>query len=200
MPPAAIYSAMATLVVPRPIALVSTISANGVKNLAPFSFFMVGGANPPSLMISPTMDRTGLDKDTYVNIEATGEFVVNLVHFDIVHGMNAASAPHPSDVSEWEFTGLDPLPSERVKPDRVAQSLAHFECRHFQTVAHGTGPNSARYVIGEVLAIHIDESLMAEGRVISPALIARLGGPEYLDLANGETFTLSRPTANRDRG
>jgi len=191
---------MSTLVVPRPIALVSTIGADGVPNLAPFSFFMIGGANPPSLMISPTRDRNARDKDTYANIAATGEFVVCLVHRGIVDGMNSASTPIPADASEWDLTPFTPLASETVNAPRIAESLVHFECRHFQTVAHGDGPNSARYVIGEAIAIHAHESLWKDGKLSTPDLVARLGGPDYLDLAGAERFSMIRPTPPADRG
>jgi flavin reductase (DIM6/NTAB) family NADH-FMN oxidoreductase RutF len=170
---------LATLVVPRPIAFVSTLAADGVPNLAPFSFFMVGGANPPSLMISPTPNRFGQEKDTLTNIRATGEFVVNLVHRAMAEGMNRTSAPFPPEVSEWEPSGFTPVAGERVAPARVKESWAALECRLFQVVEHGSGPSSARYVIGEVLLAHVKDDFTPE------SWIARLGGAGYVDLADG---------------
>jgi flavin reductase (DIM6/NTAB) family NADH-FMN oxidoreductase RutF len=180
------YSLLSNLVVPRPIALVSTISADGVPNLAPFSFFMIGGANPPSLMFSPVIANNQAEKDTLRNIRETGEFVVNLVHFDIRDGMNQASGNHAPDVSEWEVAGLTPLPSDRVKPARVMESHVQFECKLFAIVNHGTAPGAGRYVIGEILLAHVEQESDFQP-------ISRLGGPDYLDLASGERFSLDRP-------
>ena len=185
--PVEAYSLLATLVVPRPIALVSSLAADGVANLAPFSFFMLGGANPPSLVISPTLSSKGIEKDTLRNIRETGEYVINLVHREIAVGMNEASAPLPPEESEWERAGLTPIPSAQVRPARVEESSVQFECRLFQIVEHGEGPNAARYIIGEVLVAHVAEN------VVPP--VARLGGKGYLDLADGSTFELGRPNA-----
>jgi flavin reductase (DIM6/NTAB) family NADH-FMN oxidoreductase RutF len=186
--PNEIYSLLVSLVVPRPIALVSTLSGVGVPNLAPFSFFMVGGANPPSLMVSPVLGNHLDEKDTLSNVRQTGEFVVNLVDFSMRDGMNQASMP--LNESEWEYAGFTPLPSETVKPARVAQSQVHLECRLFTVVEHGHGPVAARYIIGEILRFHFSERAAA-GK-FHP--IARLGGPEYLDLDSMSQFGLERPT------
>lgn len=179
------YKLLTNLVVPRPIALVSTIGADGVPNLAPFSFFMLGGSNPASLMISPTLTGKGLMKDTLRNIRETGEFVVNLVTREMADDMNQTSRSLPANESEWSWTKFAALPSSMVAPERVSESPVHLECKLFQVVEHGQGPNAARYVIGEVLMAHYEDS--------GSGLIARLGGPGYLDLGTVESFELPRP-------
>ena len=186
MTPSENYSFLVGLVVPRPIALVSTISNTGVANLAPFSFFMIGGANPPSLMVSPVLGRSGDEKDTLKNIRETEEFVVNLVHYEIVGGMNEASAPLPSHESEWERSGFTPVSSEVVRPARVMESLVQFECKLHEVVNHGSGEMAARYIIGEIVRFHIrtDQELKP---------IARLGGPYYLNLQTLSEFSIERP-------
>jgi flavin reductase (DIM6/NTAB) family NADH-FMN oxidoreductase RutF len=177
------YNLLVSVVVPRPIALVSTLSAGGVANLAPFSFFMVGGANPPSLMVSPVLGNEQREKDTLANIRATGEFVVNLVNFEMRDGMNQAG--RPLDESEWEASGFTSLPSDLVKPCRVQESPVHLECRLHEIVHHGEDTLSARYIIGEIVRFHVTEG--------GGSAIARLGGPEYLDLGSMTKFELGRP-------
>ncbi len=189
------YGLLSALIIPRPIAFVSTVSATGVENLAPFSFFVAGGANPPSLAFSCVLDSQGKEKDTLRNVRETGEFVVNVVSRELAQDMNLASASVPPEQSEWELTTLTPLPSTLVKPKRVAKSLAQFECRLFKVVEHGSGNSAARYVIGEVVAFHVLEVLMAGNRINAalPKPIARLGGAGYLDVGTLEIFNLDRP-------
>lgn len=189
------YSLLTETVAPRPIAFVSTISLAGVPNLAPFSFFNVGGANPPSLMFSPVLGSGGQEKDSLQNVRDTGEFVVNLVHREMAEGMNRASAAFPPHESEWDVCGFATLPSERVKPARVAESRVQFECKLFQIIEHGTEPGAARYVIGEVVMAHIAAPLVKEGKIDATAVesIARLGGPHYIDMGKRELFELKRP-------
>lgn len=189
------YTLLTETIAPRPIAFVSTLSPEGVANLAPFSFFIVGGANPPSLAFSPVVGGAGGEKDSLRNVRATGEFVVNLVHREMAEGMNRASASMPPHESEWDVCGFATLPSERVRPARVAESRVQFECRLFQVVEHGDGPGAARYVIGEVVMVHVAASLIREGKIDATAVesIARLGGPHYIDMGNLERFELKRP-------
>lgn len=190
------YHVLTNLVVPRPIAFVSTIGANGVANLAPFSYFNIGGMNPPSLVFCPVLDSEGKPKDSLKNIEESGEFVVNLVTRSMAEGMNAASYTFPPEASEWEPSGFHPLPSQLVKPMRVAESPVQFECRLYQIVRHGNGPSSACYVIGEVLLAHLADELIAGDVILPLSSISRLGGPFYLDLDGGERFSLPRPTGD----
>ncbi|RYG00492.1 MAG: flavin reductase family protein, partial [Caulobacteraceae bacterium] len=157
-----------------------------VRNLAPFSFFMAGGSNPPSVCFSPVLSGGGLEKDTLRNVRDTGEFVVNTVDRTMAEGMNATSAALQAHESEWDVGGFIPEPSELVRPPRVRESFAQMECRLFEIVSHGEGPTAARYVIGEVLRLH----LRTEGF----GTIARMGGPDYIDSATGEHFSIARPS------
>lgn len=188
------YDILVATVHPRPIAFVSSISRSGNLNLAPFSFFMIGGSNPPSLVFSPTMGSIG-PKDTLRNIEETGEFVVNLVHRDMAHSMNVTAKGYPAEVSEWEEAGLTPCESLKVRAPRVAESLVHFECKLFQVISHGEGQGAARYVIGEVLAVHLAEGIWDGVKVVDEKVrpIARMGGPNYLDTDALEFFQMTRP-------
>ena len=133
-----LYDLLTAAIAPRPIALVSTISADGQANLAPFSFFMLGGIDPPSVCFSPTLGREGAPKHTLLNIESTREFVVNLVDRPLIHAMNEASFNFPRHVDEAVEVGLDMAPSELVRPSRVATSPMALECKVVEIVAHGT--------------------------------------------------------------
>lgn len=184
---------MAGLIVPRPIAFVSTLSRSRGPNLAPFSYFMPGGVQPPSLAFCPTRGADGDPKDTLKNIEESGEFVVNLVTREMADGMNNAAASHPHGVSEWPYSGFTPVPSLKVAPSRVGESPVQFECRLHQIVLHGEGPFGSCYVIGEVLAMHVHDALLENGPPSTFAPIARLGGAGYLDVNGGKLFDLPRP-------
>lgn len=176
------YDLLVALIQPRPIALVSTVSLDGTPNLAPFSFFMAGGSNPPSLAISVTASARG-DKDTLRNIEESGEFVVNLVTRSMAEGMNQTAAASPSVADDWLSSGFNPMDSLGMRPKRVAESPAQFECRLFQIVRHGEGIGAARYVVGAIETVHVCHEATHD-------LIARLGGPHYLDLSRLERFEL----------
>lgn len=182
-------------VAPRPIAFTSTLSAEGVPNLAPFSYFMAGGANPCSVVISPLTDRTGQPKDTLRNIQATGEYVINVVTFAMRDRMNLASAEFPYGVNEWQEAQFTPAPSVKVRPSRVLESPLAMECRLFRIVPHGEGPLSANYVIGEVVYFHVAKSIMPEG-VLDPRYvdyIARMGGDWYARVNPPAMFEMPRP-------
>ena len=189
---AELYSVLTRSVVPRPIAFVSSVSASGVRNLAPFSYFMLGGGAPPSLAFSPVA-RAGVEsKDTLSNIEATGEYTVNLVTREIVSSMNLTAAEFGSDVDEWEISGLEPALTSFVKPAFVALSPVGFACKLFQVVRHGDLPGAARYVIGEVVGLRLRSDVLGGAGVDT---VARLGGAGYLDTAVPEVFELVRPKA-----
>lgn len=179
------------LVVPRPIGWISTVSPSGVVNLAPYSFFNAVSARPPMVMFAP--DRP---KDSQANAEAAGEFVVNLATWDLREAMNATSAPVGPEVSEPELAGLAMAPSRLVRPPRVAAAAAALECRWVKTVSLETATGDAVsdvMVIGEVVSIHIDDSVIVDGRVdlSSRRPIARLG---YMDYGVLDTvFSMQRP-------
>ncbi len=188
------YRMLAGLVVPRPIGLVSTISAEGVSNLAPFSFFQAGGTSPLSLVFSASLDEAGNEKHTVQNIRARREYVISTVTREMADEMVRTSASMAADESEWADSRFTPLHSEVVAPARVAESPCHFECRLFQTVEHGNGPGAARYVIGEVVRIHVSEALQNDG-VLNPESVrtlGRMGGEWYIDTAALEVFRMPR--------
>jgi len=189
-----VYQLLVGLVTPRPIAWVTTLSPTGVVNLAPFSFFNAFGANPPVVVFSPTNRRDGSKKDTLRNVEATGEFVIQTVTADLVEKVNLTSKEIPPDESEVALGGLTLEPSAKVKVPRIAEALAHLECKLLQIVPVGTGPIAANLVIGEVVQIHVrDETLDEHGRVDPRRLqtVARLGGEFWCRTT--DLFEMKRP-------
>eukprot|EP01098_Paradermamoeba_levis_P011731 TRINITY_DN504_c0_g1_i1.p1 TRINITY_DN504_c0_g1~~TRINITY_DN504_c0_g1_i1.p1 ORF type:complete len:290 (-),score=94.49 TRINITY_DN504_c0_g1_i1:34-903(-) len=155
-----IYRMMIGLVVPRPIAFVSTVDEKGVVNLAPFSFFNAVSSNPPTLMFSVTKNAKGGKKDTLINIEKTKQFVVNTVAEWMVEPANFCSIEFPYGVSEMSAAGLTAVPSIKVKPPRCLESPAQLECSLFQTVEIGEGVGSATAVFGKIECIHLHQSVI----------------------------------------
>lgn len=189
-----VYQLLVGVVTPRPIAWVTTLSPTGVVNLAPFSFFNAFGANPPVVVFSPTLRRDGTKKDTLLNLEATGEFVLNAAVDDLAGAVNLSSKELPPDESEVTLTGLHVTPSVKVRPPRVSESPAHLECVVRQVVPVGAGPIAANLVIGEVVVIHVrDDVLDDRGRPDPRKLrtVARLGG-DYWCRAS-DLFEQKRP-------
>jgi len=196
----AVYRALVDVVTPRPIAWVTTLDGEGRVNLAPFSFFNAFGANPPVVVFSPTLRRDGSKKDTLLNLEVVPEFVLNAAVEDLAEQVNTTSAELPLGQSEAEYAGLTLKPSTRVRPPRVAESPVHLECRVRQIMPIGTGPIAANLVIGEVLLIHIEDSVLDSQGQIDPRklrTIARLGGSFYC--RSTDLFEMERPK-KRDEG
>jgi flavin reductase (DIM6/NTAB) family NADH-FMN oxidoreductase RutF len=195
IPPADTYALLTGCVVPRPIAFVSSLSRGGTANLAPFSFFNAGGANPPSLVFSTVTSGLGRDKDTLHNVRETGEYVVHIVPWALRERMNQASADYSPEVDEFEAAGFTKTPSVRVKPWRAAECPIAMECRLFQILEHGSGPLRANYIIGEVVLFHIAEAVLAGGRVDAAKLdaIGRLGGANYTRVTPDSMFGMPRP-------
>jgi flavin reductase (DIM6/NTAB) family NADH-FMN oxidoreductase RutF len=172
-------------VVPRPIGWLSTISLDGVSNLAPFSQFISLGFDPPYVLVSLNQSPiTGGRKDTTINIEQTGEFVYNMATYGLRESLNTTAAPFPPEVDEFEKTGLTKAPSVLVKPYRVAESPIQFECKYVQTIRlPGRGKiGTVDVIIGEVIGVHIkDEFIMANGKIdierIQP--LSRMGYSDY---------------------
>jgi flavin reductase (DIM6/NTAB) family NADH-FMN oxidoreductase RutF len=194
MSPPAIYKLMIGTIVPRPIAFVSTVSAAGVGNLAPFSFFNGVSSDPPCVVISITRKNDGSKKDTLRNIEETRQFVVNTVSDWMVEPMNQCSGEYPYGVDEMQKVGLTPLPSAKVSANRVKESAIHLECELVQTVEIGNGNvGSATLVIGRIVMMHFREDVYEDGKVNIENLkpVARLAGAKYALL--GEIFELARP-------
>lgn len=172
------------LVVPRPIGWITTMDANGTVNLAPYSFFNAVSEQPPAVMFSSS--GTGPDggmKDTRRNVEATGEFVVNLATWDLREAVRLSGKAIPSGESELDLAGLKSLPSTIVKPPRVAASPVHLECRWLTTihVPNTSGDEESHMVLGSVVGIHIRDDVIVDGRVDVQRLqpIARLGYSNY---------------------
>ena len=192
--PRDVYKLMVGAIVPRPIAFVSTLSADGVLNLAPFSFFTAISANPPVICFSPMIRGSdGGKKDTLRNIEATGEFVVNVVSEEFAAQMNLCSQEFPPDVDEFAVSGLTPLASEAVKPPRVAESHIQMECRLVQVVHVSPKPLGGSIVLGEVLRFHVDDAIIANFAIDPDKLlpIGRMGGPTYTRTT--DRFNMERP-------
>lgn len=190
----AIYKLLSGAVIPRPIAWVSTMSESGVGNLAPFSFFNIISEDPPQLMFSAA--RTGnRNKDTLNNILATRQFVVNMVTEETVEKMNLTASLVPEEIDEFELAGLTPLPSHKVKPNRVAESPVHFECElvhHYLTEGHSNG--GAALLVGRIVMMHFNDEVLMENHKINLEHykpVARLAGANYATL--GELFTVKRP-------
>ena len=171
---AANYKLLTNLVVPRPIAWVTSQSPDGLINLAPFSFFNAVGADPLYLVVSVGVRDGGGAKDTADNIRARGEFVVNLVTEDLFEAMNISAADFPAHESELEAAGLHAAPSARIVVPRVAEAKVSFECKLFQTVPLGT--NSL--FIGEIVMFHVADHLIGPRMHVNHfAPLGRLGSP-----------------------
>ena len=188
-----VYFLMTGLVIPRPIAWVSTLGEDGVRNVAPHSYFNVVAHDPPHVVFSSS-GGPGSEKDTLRNVRATGEFVVNLVTMDVVEPMNFTATDFPADEDEFTWAGLTAQPSQRVAAPRVAEAAAHLECEVRDIVRAGNG----NLVIGEVVHLHIAPRVWRGGRVDPELLdpVCRLAGTRYARL--GPIFKLPRPSWHRD--
>lgn len=186
--PGDFYRFMISVVVPRPIAFVSTVSGDGRFNVAPFSYFNAITNKPPLLGISINQ-RRGVPKDTLRNIEATGEFVVNAVDEALGARMVHTSGEWPEDVDEFALAGLTPVPSDLIKPPRVGESPISMECRLHRAIELG----NTTFVVGEIVRAHVNEAVLTEGKVDIAKLrpLARLGGDGYSVVR--EVIQMARP-------
>ena len=185
--PETAYRLITGVVVPRPIAWVTSLSATGVLNLAPFSAFMFVSPKPPMLAIS--VGRKGaIYKDTAQNILNNEEYVVHIADSSLMKAVHESSTEHPPDVSEVEELRLSTLPGERIKVPRLAAAPIAMECRFRQCLEFGE--NRSRLIVGEVLVFHIRDGLLNNGKIETEALdpICRIAGPRYAKL--GEIVTL----------
>ena len=188
------YRHLIASITPRPIAWVSTVSPSGVPNLAPFSFFNGVGANPPAVVFCPTNKRDGGRKDTLVNVEATRQFVVNVVSDRLAGRMNATSAEFEYGVDEFGRCGLTPIASVRVRPPGVGESAVRMECDLIDVVRVGDGPLSGNAVIGRIVLLHADESVLDAAGQVDPAkldTVGRMGGSLYA--RTRDRFAMERP-------
>jgi flavin reductase (DIM6/NTAB) family NADH-FMN oxidoreductase RutF len=197
---AAMYKLLIGSVVPRPIAWVSSVDAAGVRNLAPFSYFMAITHDPPTIAFSAgprgaeTTGGTGR-KDTLANVQATGEFVVNVVDDALAAQMNVTSADYPPEVDEFTEAGLAIAPSVKVKAPRVAGAPVNMECRVTQILPVGRLPH--HLVMGEIVHLHVRDDVYdpASGRLDMHRLkpVGRLAGHLYTHVH--EIFEMKRPSA-----
>lgn len=182
---------------PRPIAFASTIDLEGNHNLSPFSFFNVFSANPPILVFSPARSgRTGATKDTYENVKAVPEVVINIVNMDIVQQVSLSSSPYASDVDEFVKAGFTALDSDLIKPKRVGESPVQLECKVIEIKELGTDGGAGNLVICEVIKIHVAEEVINEKGQIDQHkinLVARMGGNWYCHANEVSMFEVAKP-------
>ena len=206
------YKLLIGCILPRPIAFVSTRAADGSLNLAPFSFFSGVGSNPLTLLFCPANNADGSEKDTLRNCKpvaegGTGEFVVNVAPFRIIERVSAAAEPLPYGQSEFDLTGLTPVPSALVAPPRVAESPIAFECRTLHVVRTNPGqPSGGNVVIGQVLRLHAQEGILNDRLHADPDsldLCGRMGGHTYattrdrFDVVPGSAALAATPEPKR---
>jgi len=191
------YGLLVGTVAPRPIALASTVDAEGRRNIAPFSYFNVFSIDPPVLVVGPTLrGRDGTVKDTLANARATGEIVVNLVDHAMVEAASLSSSDYPSDVDEFAKAGFTPVPSDTVKPPRVGESPVSFECKVTQIVELGDGPGAGQMLVCEVERVHIAQDVLgADGKPDPNAidLVGRCGGNAYVRASGDALFEIPKP-------
>ncbi|MCC7503475.1 MAG: flavin reductase family protein [Flavobacteriales bacterium] len=197
LPIAELHAHLVGAVGPRPVAFASTIDAEGRPNLSPFSFFNVFGANPPICIFSPARrGRDNTTKDTYHNVKAVPEVVINVVTYAMVNQTSLASTEYPAGVNEFEKAGFTAIASEKVKPFRVKESPVQFECIVKQVIETGSGGGAGNLVICEIVMIHIDEAVLNEhGRIDQRKidLVGRMGGHFYVRAHGDALFELPQP-------
>ncbi|EMB15652.1 MULTISPECIES: flavin reductase family protein [Rhodopirellula] len=178
----AVYESMVALITPRPIAWVSTLSADGVANLAPYSFFGGVGANPPTVMFCPVNRLDGTPKDTLANVRANGQFVVNVVTEEFAETMKQSATDVRPDEDEFVLTGLQKAPSVKVKVPRVADVVAAMECEMLTSMQLGPGRGGANLVVGRIVSFYVADSVVGKNGLPDPEqifTIGRMGGPRY---------------------
>lgn len=190
------HDPLGAIVVPRPIGWISTLSAESVPNLAPYSFFNAVAYHPPQVMFSATGNhRLGGLKDAVVDAQTTGEFVANLATWELKEQMNASSVPAPHDVDEFTYAGLTKQESMLVKCPHVAESPIHLECRYIQSLdMPSDDPNNANIVVfGEVIGVYIDDRVLVDGKIdfLKVRPIGRLGYLDFVEVNN--VFSMVRP-------
>lgn len=188
---------------PRPIALVSTISKDGINNLSPFSFYNVFGANPPVIAFSPSRrGRDGSFKDTYLNLVETKECVVQAVTYSMVEQVSLASTEYERGIDEFVKSGLTPIDSDIVKPKRVKESPFQMECKLIDMMSYGNGGASANIAVCEVIKFHVNEEVFING-IIHPNkidLVARMSGDFYCRAFGDNVFEVEKPLAKKGIG
>ena len=191
-----VYHLLISGISPRPIALVGSLDENGISNLAPFSFFNAFGANPPIIGFSPALSgRTGLPKDTLLNIKETEEFTVSIVNSSIVEQISLSSCEFDKNIDEFVKTGLTKYKSENIGAYGVQESNFIMECKLHDIISLGEKPGSGNLILGEVLQFHINKSILTDTNQVDPYKldpIARNGGSWYTEAKKG-LFELKKP-------
>ena len=188
------YNLKVGLIVPRPVALVSTVDRDGVPNVAPFSFFSGVGSNPPTVLFCPSLRASGDNrKDTLRNVEQTGEFVINVVSDAIAAKSNATAAEVGPEIDEFELAGFTPIPSEVVRAPRVAESPAQMECKLLQVIITNHAPGGGVIVLGEIVRFHVNTELEHNFRIDPEKLdaVGRMAGNTWAHTR--DRFELERP-------
>ena len=193
------YKLLTGLIVPRPVALVSTVDKDGVRNVAPFSFFCGVGSNPPTVLFCPSLTGPPKDgrvddrKDTLRNVEQTGEFVINIVSEAIANAANVTAANVAPEVDEFALAGLTAIASEVVKAPRVAESPAQMECKLLQIIFTGEGVAAGVIVLGEIVRFHVAAELEENYRIDPAKLdaVGRMAGNTWV--RTQDRFDLVRP-------
>ncbi|HEY0272520.1 MAG TPA: flavin reductase family protein, partial [Chitinophaga sp.] len=193
----ALHAYLQGAVAPRPICFASTVDAAGRPNLSPFSFFNLFGANPPTLIFSPSRRvRDNTVKHTLENVLATKEVVINVVTYAMVQQASLSSCDYPREVNEFEKAGFTPLASEKVQPFRVKESPVQLECIVKEIIATGNGPGAGNLVICEPVLLHLDEAILDDNGRIDPQktdLVARMGGDFYVRASGDALFEVAKP-------
>ncbi|MDC1174117.1 flavin reductase family protein [Bacteriovoracaceae bacterium] len=187
------YKFLIGSILPRPIAVVSTLNSDGTNNLAPFSFFTAVSAKPMIIAFSPLIrSATGEMKDTPKNILENKEFVINIVSESIADKVNLSSTELPYGEDEFKYAGLTPIDSEIIGPKRIKESLIHFECKYRDHLSYGDQPGCGQIITGEVVKVHVSESVYEEGRINSQKLapVGRGAGNDWFKCDH--TFTMER--------
>ncbi len=196
------FNPFKSCVIPRPIGWITSMDKNGVLNLAPYSYFNAIADIPPMIMFSSSnKHHDGGGKDTLTNVEETKEFVVNIATWDLREAVNISSADYDRHINEIEITQLTTLPSTLIKPPRIKGSPIHLECIHHQSVQLPVldDKNTNRMVIARVVGIHIDDSVITDGKIDVTKFkpIARLGYMEYVAVEN--KFIMERPYIHKPK-
>ncbi|MEM0991700.1 MAG: flavin reductase family protein [Bacteroidota bacterium] len=192
-----IYHLMTGAIAPRPIAFASTLSAAGVPNIAPYSYFNAFSSNPPILVFSSNIQAGDPSKkDTLRNVESTREVVINMVNYQIVRQMAITNVSFPAGVNEFEKSGLTPIPSEVVKPFRIKESPVQMECKVQQIIPLGTESGAGNLILCEIIRMHVDKTVLDERGRINPHrldLMGRLGSAYYVRASGESIHTIFQP-------
>ncbi len=190
------YQVLTSVVIPRPIGFISSISNAGLVNLAPFSFFNAVCGEPPMVMFAPV--NRNPSKDTLINVRETGEFVVNIVSREIAEKMNLTAGDYPYGANEFEIAGLTAAPCEVVRPPRVLESPVNMECKVHQIIEVSSQSWGGHLILGEVVRFHVRDSIIDKDMFVDPDklhAVARLGGPSYS--TTKDRFDMIRPVIDR---